>query len=130
MLQRRRQLAHAYQQRLNPEQAELLEHFGEGNGSCCHLQMLRLRGQSQNFRDLFIQRMADRGVATNVHYKPLPLLSAYRQRGFDIRDYPQALAQYQNEISLPLYSRLTAEQLDYVCACFAEVWDECRAAGV
>jgi dTDP-4-amino-4,6-dideoxygalactose transaminase len=130
MLSRRRHLVRAYRDELDSEQVEFLDHLGQGNGSSCHLLMLRLRNQSRAFRDLFIKLMAARGIATNVHYQPLPLLSAYRQRGFDIRDYPQALAQFQNEISLPLYSKLTDEQLHFVCAGFAEVWKQCRAAGV
>ncbi|MDR2671964.1 MAG: DegT/DnrJ/EryC1/StrS aminotransferase family protein [Coriobacteriales bacterium] len=130
MLTRRRELVDSYVKGLDGEKVQLLDHRNEGNGSSCHLLMLRLRGKSQTFRDLFIQKMAQRGVTTNVHYKPLPLLSAYRQRGFDIRAYPQALAQYQNELSLPLYSKLTDEQLAYVCASFDDVWDECAAAGV
>ena len=62
--------------------------------------------------------MAEDGIATNVHYKPLPLLSAYKKRGFDIKDYPNAFARYSNIISLPLYSTMTDEEIDYVIDCF------------
>ena len=65
--------------------------------------------------------MAERGIATNVHYKPLPMLTAYRNLGFDIRDYPNAYAMYCNEITLPLHTRLTDEEAEYVVTNFAEL---------
>ena len=64
--------------------------------------------------------MADKGVACNVHYKPLPMLTAYRNIGFNINDYPNAYHQYQNEITLPLYSKLTNEDVEYIVSCFKE----------
>ena len=65
-------------------------------------------------------RLSSLGVAANVHYKPLPLLTAYRNLGFDINSFPNAFCQYENEISLPLYSRMTDEEADYVISCFIE----------
>ena len=69
--------------------------------------------------------MAEKGVACNVHYKPLPLLTAYKNMGFDIKDYPNAFNQYLNEITLPLYSRLTDEDVDYIIECFKTSLGEC-----
>ena len=68
--------------------------------------------------------MAERGIACNVHYKPLPLLSAYKNLGFDIKDYPNAFNLYKNEITLPLYSRLTSEEVDYIIECVCKVLKE------
>ena len=76
-----------------------------------------------NFRNALIQRMADAGVSTNVHYKPLPLLSAYANLGFDIEHYPNAYAHFANEITLPLNTRMTDEELDYVCEVFSSCYD-------
>ena len=70
--------------------------------------------------------MAEKGVACNVHYKPLPMMSAYKNMGFDIKDYPNAYAQYINEITLPLYSKLTSEDVDYIIQCFRDSLEECE----
>ena len=90
-------------------------HFREGEVSSCHLYLTRLTGKTMAQRNAIIEKMAEQGVATNVHYKPLPLLTAYKDLGFDIADYPCALAQFENEITLPLYSTLTEEDVRYIC---------------
>jgi dTDP-4-amino-4,6-dideoxygalactose transaminase len=90
-----------------------------------HLCMVRLLGRSEAFRNRFIERMAARDVACNVHYKPLPLLTAYKNLGFRIADFPNALAQYQCEVTLPLHTLLTDEMVDYVVASAAEAYKEC-----
>ena len=82
------------------------------------------------FRNLLIQCMAEEGVGTNVHYKPLPLLSAYANLGFDIKDYPNAYAHFANEITLPLNTRMTDEELAYVCDTFAHCYDQLVKEGV
>ena len=69
--------------------------------------------------------MAEKGVACNVHYKPLPMMSAYKNMRFDIKNYPNAYAQYINEITLPLYSKLTSEDVDYIIQCFRDSLEEC-----
>lgn len=102
----------------------------EGFSSSGHLMLVRMPGKSQEFRNALIERLALAGVAANVHYKPLPLLSAYRNLGFSIEDYPNALAQFQNEITLPLHTRLSDEDVDYVLEQLHEVWAQLEAEGV
>ncbi len=65
--------------------------------------------------------MAEKGIATNVHYKPLPMMTAYKALGYDIKDYPNAFAQYENEVTLPLHTRLTDDDVEYVISCFTEI---------
>jgi dTDP-4-amino-4,6-dideoxygalactose transaminase len=76
--------------------------------------LIRFLGKDQNYRNNFIEFMAQRGIPTNVHYKPLPLHSAYRKMGFNIEDFPYALSMYENEISLPLHTLLTDDEVLYV----------------
>jgi dTDP-4-amino-4,6-dideoxygalactose transaminase len=130
MLERRRQIVRQYEAGLDVKKTQSLQHFSHGSNSSCHLYMLRLTARSEQFRNLLIQGMAEREIACNVHYKPLPLLTAYKNRGFDIADYPNALAQYQNELTLPLYSSLADEQVDYIITSFEQSYADCVAAGV
>ena len=95
-----------------------------------HLMLVRMPGKSQAFRNALIERLAEDGVMTNVHYKPLPLLTAYRGLGFDITNFPNALAQFENEITLPLHTKLSDEDVDYVVACFRKAWAQLEAKGV
>ncbi len=90
-------------------------HMTKYQNSSCHLYLARLEGKTREERDALIEAMAADGIATNVHYKPLPMLTAYKNLGFDIKDYPNALAQFENEITLPLYSLLTEDDVRYVC---------------
>ncbi|MCL1880341.1 MAG: DegT/DnrJ/EryC1/StrS family aminotransferase [Actinomycetia bacterium] len=130
LLARRQQLITAYRDglvsaaRAGGYQLDILEHNGANFCSSGHLLLVRLLGRDEAFRNRVIEALAARGVAANVHYKPLPLLTAYRNLGFDIRDFPQAYAQYQNEVSLPLHTRLTDAEVQYVCDCFAEAYAE------
>ena len=123
LLARRRQLVEAYEAGLAGAGATLLKHFegdasAEGFCSSCHLMLVRLDGRSRAFRDELIARLAEAGVSTNVHYKPLPLLTAYKDLGFDIADFPNALAQFENEITLPLHTLLTDDDLQFVVDAF------------
>ena len=124
MLARRKEMIHAYEEKLAPFDLQFLEHYTPEKNSSGHLMILRLLGKSMEFRNELIQRMAEDGVGTNVHYKPLPLLSAYANLGFDIKDYPNAYAHFANEITLPLNTRMTDEELDYVCESFARRYRE------
>ena len=83
---------------------------------------MRLTGRDREFTNQFILEMAEEGVATNVHYKPLPLLSAYKDMGFDIKNYPNAFHMFENELTLPLHTCLTDEQVVYVTDTFKKVW--------
>jgi len=96
----------------------LLEHYSPDGSSSGHLGLVRLNGFDETRRNRFIESMAEKGVATNVHYKPLPMMTAYRNLGFRIEKYPNAFSQYRNEITLPVYSLLTDEQVDYVIDSF------------
>lgn len=120
LLLRRREIIHCYNQAFSALPVQALEHEGKDYISDGHLYLVRLLGRNSAFRNRVIQKMAEQGIATNVHYKPLPLLSAYKNLGFDIKDYPNAYAMYQNEITLPLYSKLTDKQVDYIINTFQE----------
>ena len=91
-----------------------LKHTGENYCSSGHLYLMNVNGFHEEQRNELIVALANQGIATNVHYKPLPMMSAYKKLGFDIKDYPNAYAHYQNEITLPLYSALSDEQLAYI----------------
>lgn len=114
LLAKRRRLTELYNGLLAGRGAEAAPHIREGEESSFHLYLTRLTGKSEAERNAVIEAMAREGVAANVHYKPLPMLTAYKNLGFDIREYPQALAQYQNELTLPLYSTLTEEDAERV----------------
>ena len=115
LLEKRYKLVRLYNQLLSDCGVEHAPHFREDEISSCHLYLARLTGKTMAQRGEIIEKMAQRGVATNVHYKPLPLLTAYKNLGFDIKDYPNALAQFENEITLPLYSTLTEEDVRFIC---------------
>ena len=102
---------------------EVLNHF-DSIGSSCQLYLVRFPEKGEKFRNEFMDRMLAKGVATNVHYKPLPLHTAYKNLGFDISDYPNAYNMYKNEITLPLFTLLTEEQIDYVIEKFKETYNE------
>lgn len=121
MLERRRELIALYDSYLKPLGVEPLPHQGEGYASSGHLYICRVLGVSPDERNAIIEAMAERGVATNVHYKPLPLLTAYKDLGFDIADYPHAYARFANEVTLPLHTCLTDEQAHYVASTFADI---------
>ena len=121
MLARRREIIERYNRGLENQQVEVLNHYGENHSSSGHLYLVRLTGKDVDFRNNVITRMAEKGIACNVHYKPLPMMTAYKNLGFDIDDYPNAYNQYRNEVSLPLHTCLTDEQVDYVIANFVEV---------
>ena len=86
-----------------------------------HLYLVRLIGKDESFRDSVIDELADRGIATNVHYKPLPMLTAYKRLGFNIQDFPNAYQMYANEITLPLHTLLERDQLDYIIETFKNI---------
>ena len=118
MLDRRLELVKKYDEAFADLPVTVLKHYGDNFRSCCHLYLVNVSGKAREECNQIIVKMAEDGIATNVHYKPLPLLSAYKKRGFDIKDYPNAFARYSNIISLPLYSTMTDEEIDYVIDCF------------
>ncbi|MBE6672044.1 MAG: DegT/DnrJ/EryC1/StrS family aminotransferase [Ruminococcaceae bacterium] len=124
MLRRRKEIIEAYDAALRPLGVETLSHYTKDWESSGHLYLTRISGISAEQRNEIITAMAQRGVACNVHYKPLPLHTAYRNLGFDIKDYPNAYAHFANEITLPLHTSLTDEDVQYVIAQYTDVLKE------
>lgn len=118
MEERRKEIIEMYNRGLEGAPVSVLEHFGENYTSSGHLYLVRLNGRTREECNEIIMKMADEGIATNVHYKPLPMLSAYKNIGFDIKDYPNAYALYENEITLPLHTKLTNEDVEYIINTF------------
>lgn len=121
MLYRRRQIIEKYNEGLKDCNVQVLNHYSDTHSSSGHLYLVRLLGKTVEERNEVISKMAERGIACNVHYKPLPMMTAYKNLGFDIADYPNAYAQYENEVTLPLHTRLTDEDVEYVIANFVEI---------
>lgn len=126
LLKRRREIIEKYDRAFKPLGVHTLPHFTNEHISSGHLYITRIfkkNGEpvSDGERREIIIKMAERGIVTNVHYKPLPMMTAYKNLGFDIKDYPNAYAQYANEITLPLFSRLTDEEVDYIIKNYCEI---------
>ena len=121
MLYRRRQIIERYNEGLRGCDVQVLDHFGDDHSSSGRLYLVRLLGEDVEYRNAVIERMAERGIACNVHYKPLPMMTAYKNLGFDIVDYPNAYNQYHNEITLPLHTSLTNEDVEYVISNFVDI---------
>ena len=100
---------------------ETLNHYTSEHQSSGHLYITRVPGITLEQRNEIIIKMAERGIACNVHYKPLPMMTAYKALGFDIADYPNAYNQYHNEITLPLHTSLTDEDVEYVISNFVDI---------
>lgn len=114
MLRRRRQIIERYDEAFHPLGVKTLPHYTDTHQSSGHLYITRVPGITPERRGEIILQMAQRGIACNVHYKPLPMHTAYKNMGFDIADYPNAYANFANEITLPLHTCLTDEQVEYV----------------
>ncbi len=120
LLARRKQIITRYNQVMDTLPVSYLRHYGEDFASSGHLYLVRLNGRDEQFRNDFIVKMAEREIATNVHYKPLPMHTAYKKLGFDIKDYPNAFAMYRNEVTLPLHTLLTDEQVEFLLETFVQ----------
>ena len=125
MLKKRHEIIQKYNEAFKNLPVTLLNHHDSNHISSGHLYFVRINGINENKRNQIIIKMAEKGVACNVHYKPLPMMSAYRKLGFDIEDYPNAYHQYENQITLPLYSKLTENDVEYIIRCFKETLEEC-----
>lgn len=121
MLARRRAIIERYNEGLQGCDVQVLTHYSDMHASSGHLYLVRLLGKDVEERNEVIAKMAERGIACNVHYKPLPMMTAYKNLGFDIVDYPNAYNQYRNEVTLPLHTCLTDEDVEYVIKNFVEV---------
>lgn len=121
LLARRKEIIEKYDKAFKPLGIEVLPHYTNQHQSSGHLYITRVPGADLEKRQDIIVKMAENGVACNVHYKPLPLLTAYKNLGFDIKDYPNAYAHFVNEITLPLHTKLTDEEVEYVIATYKGV---------
>lgn len=121
LLRRRREIIERYNAALAGKNVQVLNHYADDHLSSGHLYLVRLLGRDAAFRNDVIRRMAERGIACNVHYKPLPMMTAYKNLGFDIKDYPNAYHQFENEVTLPLHTRLTDEDVAYIIENFVEI---------
>lgn len=123
LLQKRKQIISYYDENLSDENQNLqiLKHYGEEYSSSGHLYLVRMINKNESQRNQVIEKMAERGIATNVHYKPLPMLTAYRNLGFNIKEFPNAYSLYENEVTLPLHTQLSDSDIEYVIKTFKEV---------
>lgn len=126
LIARRRRTAEIYDRFLLPQGIERLAHAQGDRQGNYHLYLVRVPGISVEQRNDIITKMAENGVACNVHFKPLPMMTAYKKLGFDIADFPNAYAQYANEISLPMHTLLSDEDAEYVAENFIAALKECR----
>lgn len=124
LLARRREIINRYDEALSGLPVTILRHFDETHKSSGHLYMVRLDGQDEAQRNRLIELMAQKGVATNVHYKPLPMLTAYKNLGFDVKKFPNAYEMYKNEVTLPLHTLLSDDDIDYVVSVFESCMKE------
>ena len=124
LLERRREIIDRYNAAFKPLGIEVLPHFTDDHASSGHLYITRIPGISPEQRNEIIVKMGERGVATNVHYKPLPMHTAYKNLGFDIKNFPNAYARFTNEVTLPLHTCLTDEDVEYVIQNYTEVLKE------
>ncbi len=124
LLERRKEIIGKYDAAFKPIGIEVLNHYTENHQSSGHLYITRVPGITLEQRHEIIVKMAEAGVACNVHYKPLPMMTAYKNMGFDIKDYPNAHKRFENEITLPLHTKLTDEEVDYVIEQFSRIVKE------
>jgi dTDP-4-amino-4,6-dideoxygalactose transaminase len=118
---RRKAIIERYDKALKAAGIETLDHYTDLHQSSGHLYITRVPNISTEQRQAIIEKMAEQGIATNVHYKPLPMMTAYKNLGFDIENYPHAYAQFANEITLPLHTRLTDEEVDYIIENYIQI---------
>ena len=121
MLDRRHHIIEEYNKALEPYPVAVLNHRGPDHLTCGHLYLTRLLGQSDTTRREVIVKMAERGIVTNVHYKPLPMMTAYKALGFSINDFPNAYHLYENEVTLPLYSKLSDDDVEYIISNYVDI---------
>lgn len=121
LLERRHEIVAKYNEALKDLNVAVLNHKDADHCSSHHLYLVRLLGKTREETNRVIEQMAERGIATNVHYKPLPMMTAYKALGFDIKDYPNAYHLFENEITLPLHTCLTDEDVEYVISNFVDI---------
>lgn len=124
LLERRKEIIERYNTAFKPMGVIVLPHYTDSHQSSGHLYITRVPDISLEQRQEIIVKLAEAGIAANVHYKPLPMMTAYKKRGFDIKDYPNAYRQFENEITLPLHTKLTNEEVEYVVEKYCEIVEE------
>ena len=124
ILERRKEIIGRYDAAFRKLGVQVLPHYTDEHQSSGHLYITRIPGVELEQRQEIIVKMAEAGIATNVHYKPLPMMTAYKNLGFDIKDYPNAYKQFKNEITLPLHTKLTDEEVEYVIEKYCEIVKE------
>lgn len=124
ILERRKEIIGRYDAAFKKLGVQVLPHYTDEHQSSGHLYITRIPGVELEQRQEIIVKMAEAGIATNVHYKPLPMMTAYKNLGFDIKDYPNAYKQFENEITLPLHTKLTDEEVEYVIEKYCEIVEE------
>ena len=130
LLARRKELIARYDAAFRPLGVEVLPHYTESHESSGHLYITRIPGITPQQRQEIIVKLAEAGIAANVHYKPLPLLTAYKNLGFDIQDFPNAYSHFAREITLPLHTCLTDEQAQYLVEHFCRIVKEYLPCGL
>lgn len=120
LLERRKDIINRYNKAFEDSPVSVVSHYTDEHTSSGHLYLVRINDATLEQRNELIERMAEKGVATNVHYKPIPMHTAYKNLGFSMDDYPNAYNQFKNEITLPLHTNLTDEEVEYVIATFKE----------
>ena len=121
ILERRYEIVRRYDEALKDLPVAVLNHKAVNHCGSHHLYLVRLLGKTREEANKVIEQMAERGIACNVHYKPLPMMTAYKALGFDIKDYPNAYHLFENEVTLPLHTKLTDEDVDYVISNFEDI---------
>ena len=121
LLKRRQEIVARFNEALKDLPVSVLNHKDADHCSSHHLYLVRLLGKTREDANKVIEQMAERGIACNVHYKPLPMMTAYKSLGFDIKDYPNAYHLFENEVTLPLHTKLTDEDVEYVITNFVEI---------
>lgn len=125
LLSRRKDIIQRYDAAFKPLGVQVLKHYTEDYQSSGHLYITRIPGITSDQRNEIIIRMAEQGIACNVHYKPLPMMTAYKSLGFDVADYPNACRYFANEITLPLHTKLTNKEVQYVMDAYSGILKEC-----
>lgn len=121
LLERRQEIVAKYNEALKDLPVAVLNHKDADHCSSHHLYLVRLLGKTREDANMVIEQMAERGIACNVHYKPLPMMTAYKALGYDIKDYPNAYHLFENEVTLPLHTKLTDEDVEYVISNFVDI---------
>lgn len=121
LLKRRKEIVEKYDDAFSNTKIKTFNHFDDDRISCCHLYIVNIEGIDEAKRNEIITKMAEKGIATNVHYKPLPMHTAYKDLGFKIEDYPNSYENYKNQITLPLHTLLTEEEIEYIISSLKEI---------